>query len=105
MLGMAIVLPSPSCLLPSAISDARLSQEDFSMKIVDRWLPIKSQLQTVWYSLVAAMTTSSQLQVWQTRLANGDCSWHAYDPMTGRSACFGSETEMRVWIETQYYTR
>ncbi|MBH8551494.1 hypothetical protein I8751_03695 [Nostocaceae cyanobacterium CENA357] len=75
------------------------------MKIVDRWPLLKLKLQKAWHSLVTAITTSSQLQVWQTHLANGDCSWHAYDPMTGRSACFGSETEMRVWIETQYYTR
>jgi hypothetical protein len=75
------------------------------MKILDKWLLIKSTLQKVWHSLITVMTTSPQLQVWQTHLANGDCSWHAYDPMTGRSACFGSEADMRVWIETQYYTK
>lgn len=75
------------------------------MKIIDQWLLLKSKLQKAWHSLVIVMTTSSQLQVWQTHLANGDCSWHAYDPMTGRSACFGSGADMRTWIETQYYTR
>jgi hypothetical protein len=75
------------------------------MKIVDAWLLLKSKLPEMWQSLVTLLTTSSELQVWQTRLANGDYSWHAYDPMTNRSACFGSEAEMRVWIEMQYYTR
>lgn len=75
------------------------------MKIADKWSPLKSKLQKAWHSLVIAITNSSQLQVWQTHLPNGDSSWHAYDPMTGRSVCFGSETEMRVWIETQYYAR
>lgn len=75
------------------------------MKTVNRWVLLKSKLQNAWQRLVIAITTSSQLQVWQTHLVNGDCSWHAYDPMTGRSACFGTETEMRVWIETQYYKK
>ncbi|MBD2409121.1 hypothetical protein FACHB389_29810 [Nostoc calcicola FACHB-389] len=75
------------------------------MKIIDKWLVLKSKLQNAWQSLVTVITSSSQLQVWETRLGNGDCSWHAYDPMTGRSASFGSETEMRVWIEMQYYSR
>ncbi|MDZ7952083.1 hypothetical protein [Nostoc sp. DedQUE09] len=75
------------------------------MKIVDQWLLLKSKLQEFWHSLITVMASSSQLQVWQNHLANGDCSWHAYDPMTGRSACFGSEAEMRMWIETQYYTK
>ncbi|MDZ8189051.1 MAG: hypothetical protein RMX96_29925 [Nostoc sp. ChiSLP02] len=75
------------------------------MKIAHGWPLLKSKLQNAWHRLVIAIATSSQLQVWQTQLPNGDCSWHAYDPMTGRSACFGTEIEMRVWIETQYYTR
>ncbi|MEH2085011.1 MAG: hypothetical protein V7K89_35070 [Nostoc sp.] len=75
------------------------------MKIVDKWLLLKSKLQKSWYSLITVMASSSQLQVWQNHLANRDCYWHAYDPMTGRSACFGSEAEMRIWIETHYYTK
>ncbi|MBD2451249.1 hypothetical protein H6G76_29790 [Nostoc sp. FACHB-152] len=75
------------------------------MKIFDRWPLLELKLAQAWHNLVRFMTTSSQLQVWQTPVANGDCSWHAYDPMTGRSACFGSEAEMRIWIETQYYVK
>ncbi len=36
-------------------------------------------------------------------LFRGFIFWQAYNPMTGRSACFGSEAEMRMWIEMQYY--
>lgn len=64
---------------------------------------MESKLAQTWHNLVRFVTTRSQLQVWQTHLANGDCSWHAYDQMTGGSACFGSEADMRIWIETQYY--
>lgn len=75
------------------------------MHTFNPWLRLKSQLQTVWQKFVTVMLNSSELQVWQTTLANGDRSWHAYDPMTGRCACFGTETEMRIWIEQQYYNR
>ncbi|WP_335078288.1 hypothetical protein [Nostoc sp.] len=50
------------------------------------------------------MTSSSDLQVWQESDRRGHIScWHAYDPITGRSACFGSEEEMRIWIDKCYY--
>ncbi|AFZ25485.1 hypothetical protein Cylst_3333 [Cylindrospermum stagnale PCC 7417] len=74
------------------------------MKIFYTWLLVGSKCQSVWQSLVRLLTTSSELQVWQTH-RGGDTAWHAYDPMTGRSACFGSEAEMRMWIEMQYYSR
>lgn len=75
------------------------------MNIVDVWSLVESKLQIFWQNLVTALTNNSELQVWQTHLNNGDSAWHAYDPMTGHSACFGSEAEMRVWIEMQYYTK
>ena len=50
------------------------------------------------------MTSGSDLQVWQESDRRGHIScWHAYDPITGRSACFGSEEEMRIWIDKCYY--
>jgi len=30
-------------------------------------------------------------------------SWHVYDPSTGHSICFGSEMEVRLWLEHRYY--
>ncbi|WP_298907772.1 hypothetical protein [uncultured Nostoc sp.] len=50
------------------------------------------------------MTSGSDLQVWQESDQHGHIScWRAYDPITGRSACFGSEEEMRIWIDKCYY--
>lgn len=74
------------------------------MKIFYTWLRFWSKFPKVWQTLVRLLTMSSELQVWQTH-RGGDTAWHAYDPMTGRSACFGSEAEMRMWIEMQYYSR
>jgi hypothetical protein len=61
-------------------------------------------LRKIWQQFVTWLATSSELQVWQESDRQGRTfSWHAYDPITGRSACFGSEEEMRVWIEQYYY--
>ncbi|WP_414548283.1 hypothetical protein [Anabaena sp. CCY 0017] len=69
------------------------------MKIIEVWLQLKSKLQ----KLVTALSASSELQVWQKSDRYGHIYWRAYNPITGRSACFGSEAEMRIWIEMQYY--
>ncbi|MEH2196086.1 MAG: hypothetical protein V7K98_26055 [Nostoc sp.] len=61
-------------------------------------------LQKYWQHFVIWMASASDLQVWQESDRRGNISsWHAYDPMTGRSACFGSEEEMRIWIDKCYY--
>lgn len=73
------------------------------MKIIEVWLRLDSKLQIFWQKLVTALSASSELQVWQKSDRYGHVFWQAYNPMTGRSACFGSEEEMRVWIEVQYY--
>ncbi|MBW4555667.1 MAG: hypothetical protein KME59_06975 [Trichormus sp. ATA11-4-KO1] len=75
------------------------------MKIVDAWLQLESKFQRVWQSLVTALSTSNELQVWQKSDRFGHIFWQAYNPATGCSACFGSEEEIRVWIEMQYYSR
>jgi hypothetical protein len=73
------------------------------MKLINTSLLRSSILPTVWQNLMNSLLNGFELQVWQTHLRNGNCSWHAYDPMTGHSACFGSEDDMRVWIEQRYY--
>jgi len=55
-------------------------------------------IRKLWQQFHTWLLSSSDLQVWQ----ESNC-WRAYDPMTGRSACFGSEEEMRVWIDKCYY--
>lgn len=56
--------------------------------------------------VVTWIVNSSELKVWQESDFYGRTfCWHAYDPVTGCSACFGSEEEMRFWIEQFYYRR
>lgn len=58
----------------------------------------------LWQQFYTWLVSSSDLQVWQESDSHGDTAcWRAYDPITGRSACFGSEEEMRIWIDKCYY--
>ncbi|MBW4636124.1 MAG: hypothetical protein KME30_30870 [Iphinoe sp. HA4291-MV1] len=65
---------------------------------------ILPKMKKIWQHFVIWLFSSSDLQVWQESDSRGRIfCWHAYDPLTGRSACFGSEEEMRIWIEQCYY--
>ncbi|NJL21948.1 MAG: hypothetical protein HC895_15900 [Leptolyngbyaceae cyanobacterium SM1_3_5] len=61
-----------------------------------------SWLQSIWQQVVEGLTTKTELQVWQERDRDGKLLWYAYDPTSGRSF-FGTEAEMRSWIETRNY--
>lgn len=77
--------------------------------------PSKSQFQTdpkvrstlaAWLSklhkrFVVLLTESYEIQIWQRTDRNGQIWWYVYDPRTQRSSVFGSELEVRVWIERQ----
>jgi hypothetical protein len=70
------------------------------MRNFNALLPLKK----IWQHLVKFIVSSSELQVWQETDRHGQTfCWHAYDPATGHSACFGSEDEVRMWIEQSYY--
>jgi hypothetical protein len=74
------------------------------MKNMNFYKKILPAIAKNWQQFVTYLIRASELQVWQELDRKGRIfSWHAYDPMTGRSACFGSEEEMRVWIEQCYY--
>ncbi|KAB8335593.1 hypothetical protein SD80_004640 [Scytonema tolypothrichoides VB-61278] len=74
------------------------------MKIIKFSKEILPTMKNIWQGVVTWLFSGSELQVWQESDRCGRTfSWHAYDPLTGRSACFGSEEEMRIWIEHCYY--
>ncbi len=62
-----------------------------------------SVVNTIWQHLIAILTKQPELQVQQRSDRFGNTWWEAYDPVTGRSASFGSETDMLAWIEARYY--
>ncbi|ARV58478.1 hypothetical protein BZZ01_07330 [Nostocales cyanobacterium HT-58-2] len=74
------------------------------MKILNTSNQFLLPLKKVWQHFVIWLFSGSELQVWQESDRHGrTLSWCAHDPITGRSVCFGSEEEMRIWIEQCYY--
>lgn len=53
--------------------------------------------------LFAWSIRGNELQVHQHRDRQGNTWWQAFDPKTDESVSFGSEAEMRTWIEQRYY--
>lgn len=66
-------------------------------------LGTSSLLETVGQWLSNTLISSSEPRVWQTRDRAGQATWHVYDPTTGHHEDFGSETEVRIWLERRYY--
>jgi hypothetical protein len=55
------------------------------------------------HALAASLLRGNELQVEQRRDRRGNTWWQAFDPTTNESVSFGSEAEMRAWIEQRYY--
>ncbi|MFB2919704.1 MULTISPECIES: hypothetical protein [Aerosakkonema] len=60
-------------------------------------------LNKIWQALLKVIVNGNELQVWHKSDRSGHSEWHAYDPATGRHVSASSDTEMRIWIEEQYY--
>lgn len=68
------------------------------------WAPrsIVSALRSHWHHFTAVLF-AAEPQVWLSKTQSGQTQWHAYYPANGRLAQFGSEAEVRSWLEEQYY--
>ncbi len=84
------------------IQKNEISYETPSVPDVAR-VNIHSKLTTFLRNLCAALLKSNELQVHQHRDRKGNTWWRAFDPVTDESVSFGSEAEMRSWIEQRYY--
>lgn len=54
-------------------------------------------------SLAKVLLAIDEPQIWQKADGQGDIYWKVYDPVTGRTAYFGSEAEVHIWLEQRYY--
>lgn len=63
---------------------------------------LRQHLVTLWQDVGSLIRGDSSLKVWQTVDSLGDQWWCAYDPTTGQSMYTDSETEMRIWIESNH---
>lgn len=50
-----------------------------------------------------SMSRWAELKIWQKSDRQGNISWHGYDPNRGEYVAFGTEAEIRMWIEQRYY--
>ncbi|MDX2228791.1 MAG: hypothetical protein NW220_04090 [Leptolyngbyaceae cyanobacterium bins.349] len=62
-------------------------------------------LSQFWSFLLNLPNYSPDVRVWQRRDRSGHPVWHGYDPINGDYVSFGTEDEIRSWIEQRYYTR
>jgi hypothetical protein len=57
----------------------------------------------VYQSLLSLFVGQSEPRIWQSIDRTGATVWHVHDPANGYSAYFGSETEVRIWLDQRYY--
>ncbi len=62
----------------------------------------ESWLSRVWQKLTTYLSQNSGLRVWQSD-KKGSPVWNLYNPTTGDTLDFDSETDVRTWIEESYY--
>ena len=70
-------------------------------------LKIDRQNLTSWlahfYSLVKALSQEHEVKAWEKTDRRGNTYWNVYNPVTDKTVQFGSEAEVRIWLEQQYY--
>ncbi len=57
----------------------------------------------IWQRWMKWMMNLGEVQVRHRTDRAGNSYWQAYNPLTGRSLCSGSELEIRLWIEQQLH--
>lgn len=62
----------------------------------------ESWLSKIWQALTTYLSQNSGLRVWRSD-RKGRTVWKLYNPTTGDTLNFNSETEVRTWIEESYY--
>ncbi|NJO41746.1 MAG: hypothetical protein HC865_14215 [Cyanobacteria bacterium RU_5_0] len=60
---------------------------------------VQSWMNKVWNIIADLLVPNTEPQIMQKRDRNGQDWWYVYDPQTGESAWFTSETEVRAWLE------
>jgi hypothetical protein len=64
---------------------------------------LQERWQWLWQACIRKLAASNELKVWQKTDRQGRRkAWHVYDPTDNRVTCFGSELEVRLWLEQRY---
>lgn len=54
------------------------------------------------WQMMQDIGSASDLEVWQSHSRSGQTYWHVYDRTKNHSQVFGSENELRIWIEKRH---
>ncbi len=73
------------------------------MEILRLSFAVPQIFSNLWQSFTKMLTRYAEIRVWQKSDRQGNLYWHGYDPSNGDYVCFGTETEIRMWIEQHYY--
>jgi len=65
--------------------------------------PISTLLSRLWRPILEILSRCAELKVWEKTDRQGNHYWQGYDPQHGQHISFGTEDEIRMWIEQQYY--
>jgi hypothetical protein len=100
---LEVARASHNSQLVSLIEQERRQMESDLQIDIDGSNSAIDRLKLLWGKLVETIVHANDLQVW-TRSYDGNALWwHAYNPRTGKSVITDSESEMRIWIEANYW--
>lgn len=78
-------------------------QAEASLAHSDRRSSFRAKLRNTWQTVLAYFAASNEPHVWKSQDISGLPQWKAYDPMTGQSVEYNSETDMRIWLEERHH--
>lgn len=73
------------------------------MKILKLASSTSQVFSNLWQALREMIARCAEIQVWQKSDRQGNLYWHGYNPHNGDYVSFGTEAEIRMWIEEHYY--
>lgn len=70
---------------------------------LDLKVTLPSRLRKFWDRLVKFIVNGEEPRIWTKTDDAGNLWWCIYDPTTGARGIFGSEAEVRSWLDGRYY--
>jgi hypothetical protein len=61
------------------------------------------RLHQIWQRAVYVLNHATEIQVNQSSDRAGHAYFEIYDPSTGKSNTFGTEQEIRAWLDQNHY--
>jgi len=64
---------------------------------------IVARIYRLWQRIIYSTRSSTEPRVFHRSDRTGNAYFEIYDPLTGKSNCFGSEQEIRAWLDQPHY--